>query len=40
MHHDERALYKDFKDTFAHRPDPHVHEVLEAAHPYLPSREP
>jgi predicted nucleotide-binding protein (sugar kinase/HSP70/actin superfamily) len=33
---DEKALYKDFKDVFASRPDPHVHEVLECAHPYLP----
>jgi predicted nucleotide-binding protein (sugar kinase/HSP70/actin superfamily) len=36
MHGDEKVLYKDFKETFARRPEPHVHEVLEAAHPYLP----
>ncbi|MBN1319419.1 MAG: hypothetical protein JXA87_01125 [Thermoleophilia bacterium] len=36
MRSDENTLYKDFEEVFAHRPDPHVHEVLEAAEPYLP----
>ncbi len=36
MRSDEKTLYKDFREVFADRPDPHVHEVLEAAQPYLP----
>ncbi len=27
---------EDFHDVFAHHPEPHVTEVLEYAHPYLP----
>jgi predicted nucleotide-binding protein (sugar kinase/HSP70/actin superfamily) len=33
---DEKALMEDFHDVFAHLPEPHVTEVLEYAHPYLP----
>jgi len=36
MHADEKALMEDFHDVFAHHPEPHVTEVLEYAHPYLP----
>jgi predicted nucleotide-binding protein (sugar kinase/HSP70/actin superfamily) len=36
MHSDEKALMEDFHEMFAHRPEPHVTEVLEFAHPYLP----
>ncbi len=36
MRGDEKALYEDFEHVFAHRPDPHVHEVLECARLYLP----
>jgi predicted nucleotide-binding protein (sugar kinase/HSP70/actin superfamily) len=36
MHSDEKALMEDFHDVFAHHPEPHVNEVLEYAHPYLP----
>jgi predicted nucleotide-binding protein (sugar kinase/HSP70/actin superfamily) len=36
MHGDEKALMKDFEHYFSRRPEPHVDEVLELAHPYLP----
>ncbi len=36
QHFDEKALLEDFHDVFAHHPEPHVTEVLEYAHPYLP----
>ncbi|MFH0916315.1 MAG: hypothetical protein V1912_07705 [bacterium] len=36
QHMDEKALMEDFHDVFAHHPEPHVTEVLEYAHPYLP----
>jgi predicted nucleotide-binding protein (sugar kinase/HSP70/actin superfamily) len=36
MHKDEKALLEDFEAIFARRPEPHVDEVLERAHPYLP----
>lgn len=36
MHGDEEALMEDFRDVFAHHPEPHVTEVLEHARPYLP----
>jgi predicted nucleotide-binding protein (sugar kinase/HSP70/actin superfamily) len=36
MRSDEKALMEDFEDIFARRPEPHVSEVLECAHPYLP----
>ena len=36
MHSDEKALMEDFHDVFAHHPEPHVSEILEYAHPYLP----
>jgi predicted nucleotide-binding protein (sugar kinase/HSP70/actin superfamily) len=36
MHHDEKILMKQFEHYFSRRPEPHVDEVLELAHPYLP----
>jgi predicted nucleotide-binding protein (sugar kinase/HSP70/actin superfamily) len=36
MHSDENDLMKDFRKIFAHRPEPHITEILEYAHPYLP----
>jgi predicted nucleotide-binding protein (sugar kinase/HSP70/actin superfamily) len=36
QHIDEKALLEGFHDVFAHHPEPHVTEVLEYAHPYLP----
>jgi predicted nucleotide-binding protein (sugar kinase/HSP70/actin superfamily) len=36
MRKDEEALVDDFKGVFAHHRDPHVHEILEHAHDYLP----
>lgn len=36
QHIDEKALLEDLHDVFAHHPEPHVTEVLEYAHPYLP----
>jgi predicted nucleotide-binding protein (sugar kinase/HSP70/actin superfamily) len=36
MGRDEKALMKDFEHYFSRRPEPHVDEVLEMAHPYLP----
>jgi predicted nucleotide-binding protein (sugar kinase/HSP70/actin superfamily) len=36
MHKDEKALMAGFEEIFARRPEPHVDEVLECAHPYLP----
>jgi predicted nucleotide-binding protein (sugar kinase/HSP70/actin superfamily) len=36
MHSDEKALMEDFQEVFAHHPEPHIHQVLEYAHPYLP----
>lgn len=36
QHRDEGALLEDFHDLFAHRPEPHVTEILDYARPYLP----
>ncbi len=36
MRGDEKALMRDFEHYFSRRPEPHVDEVLELAHPYLP----
>lgn len=36
MHGDEKALMEDFEEVFAHHPEPHIHQVLEYARPYLP----
>jgi predicted nucleotide-binding protein (sugar kinase/HSP70/actin superfamily) len=36
MHADEEAIMEDFRDVFAHHPEPHVTEVLKYAEPYLP----
>ncbi len=36
MHKDEKALLEDFREVFASRPEPHIHELLEYARPYLP----
>jgi predicted nucleotide-binding protein (sugar kinase/HSP70/actin superfamily) len=36
MRSDEEALVEQFEDVFEHRRDPHVREILEYGHPYLP----
>jgi predicted nucleotide-binding protein (sugar kinase/HSP70/actin superfamily) len=36
MRSDENALMEGFEEVFKHRRDPHVHEILEYGHPYLP----
>jgi len=36
MHSDENALLEQFEDVFESHRDPHVHEILEYGHPYLP----
>ena len=36
MHSDEKALTADFEEVFEHHRDPHVREILEYGHPYLP----
>ena len=36
QHRDEGALMADFRDVFAGYEEPHVTEILELSHPYLP----
>ncbi len=36
MRKDEEALIEDFRETFKRHREPHVHEILECGHPYLP----
>jgi predicted nucleotide-binding protein (sugar kinase/HSP70/actin superfamily) len=36
MRNDEEALMEDFRDVFKRHRDPHVHEIFEYGHPYLP----
>jgi predicted nucleotide-binding protein (sugar kinase/HSP70/actin superfamily) len=36
MRSDEKELARGFEEVFKHRRDPHVHEILEYGHPYLP----
>jgi len=36
MRSDEDALMEGFEEVFAHHRDPHMHEIFEYGHPYLP----
>jgi predicted nucleotide-binding protein (sugar kinase/HSP70/actin superfamily) len=36
MRGDENALMEQFEDVFKNHRDPHIHEILEYGHPYLP----